>query len=247
MPRKSVCIATFNGEEYIIQQLSSILCQLEEGDEVIVSDDSSMDNTLALVRKLNDPRIRIFSDNQFHSPIYNFEFCLSKATGDIIFLSDQDDVWLPEKVARVVDVFSNHPNVTLVASDALIINGGGEVIAGTLYPHSHPFTSGVLANVVKNRFVGCSLAVRRPMMRLVLPFPHRLPMHDSWLGIMNQLFGKVYFINIPLIAYRQHGKNFHPSSRAGITQVLMWRWNLVKAVSCRAFMEYARRLVGGSS
>ena len=88
----SVCMATYNGEKYIEEQLKSILSQLGENDEVIVSDDSSTDNTLAIVESFNDVRIKIFPNNKFHSPIFNFENALKQATGDYIFLSDQDDV-----------------------------------------------------------------------------------------------------------------------------------------------------------
>lgn len=230
MLKISVCLATYNGERFILEQLSSILPQLSEDDEVIISDDSSTDNTLALVRGLHDSRIRIFANGQFHSPIYNFEFCLTKTNGDIIFLSDQDDIWLHNKVNAIMEIFMREADVTLVVSDALIIDAAGETIADTFYPAGFTFTPNVLVNIARNRFLGCSLAMRRRILPVVLPFPRRLPMHDSWLGIMNQLFGKVYFINMPLIALRKHETNVHPFVRAGIIRILIWRWNLMKAI-----------------
>ncbi len=233
MSSVSVCLATFNGEKYIIPQVESILSQLSAHDEIILSDDSSTDNTLKLVRELNDKRIKIFANNQFHSPIYNFEFCLTKATGDIIFLSDQDDIWLPEKVTHIMNVFKNDPDVSLIATDARIIDASGETIADTFYPTDFTFTSSVLTNIIRNRFLGCSLAMRSSMLRVVLPFPRQLPMHDSWIGIMNQLVGKVHFINTPLIAFRKHSGNSHPLIRAGVIRLLTWRWNLVKAIFYR--------------
>ena len=246
MSRISVCMATFNGEKYIVPQLLSILSQLSEDDEVIISDDSSMDNTLVLVRELNDPRIRIFTNNQFRTPIYNFEFCLTKATGDIILLADQDDIWLPKKVMNIMKVFSNDPDLTLVASDAQIVDARGEAMAETFYPAGFTFTSNVLPNIVRNRFLGCSLAMRRRILPVVLPFPRRIPMHDSWLGIMNQLFGKVHFINTPLLAYRRHDANFSPSKRADIICLLTWRWNLVKAILGRVLALHIRSLATGN-
>ncbi|MFA6072445.1 MAG: glycosyltransferase [Janthinobacterium sp.] len=100
--RISVCIATFNGAKYIKAQLSSILNQLGKDDEVIVSDDSSSDHTIEIIRQFNDSRIKIYSDNKFQSPILNFEHAISKATGKYIFLSDQDDEWAPDKVATLL-------------------------------------------------------------------------------------------------------------------------------------------------
>lgn len=246
MSHISVCMATYNGEKYIVQQLSSILSQLNAEDELIVSDDSSTDATLALVREMNDPRIRIFPGNQFHSPIYNFEFCLTKASGDIILLSDQDDIWLPGKVSTIMEIFSNDPDVTLVASDAQIINARGAMIAETFYPAGVKFTSSVLANIVKNRFLGCSLAIRRRILPVVLPFPRRLPMHDSWLGIMNLLFGKVHFIKTPLLAYRRHEANFSPPTRSQIIRILTWRWNLVIAILGRVWALHIRSYSAGN-
>ena len=98
----SVCIATYNGEKYIREQLDSILPQLGLDDEVIISDDSSTDNTLKIIEEYNDCRIKIFSNNKFYSPILNFENALKKAQGDFIFLSDQDDIWKSNKVEVVM-------------------------------------------------------------------------------------------------------------------------------------------------
>ena len=101
----SVCIATYNGENYIRQQLMSILPQLSEDDEIVVSDDHSSDRTNEVIMSINDPRIHLFTHDATIEPIftidrstYNFANALSHAKGDIIFLCDQDDYWLPEKV-----------------------------------------------------------------------------------------------------------------------------------------------------
>jgi glycosyltransferase involved in cell wall biosynthesis len=239
-------MATYNGQKYVVEQITSILKQLGDEDEIIVSDDSSTDNTLLLLNEQNDPRIKIYANNQFHSPIYNFEFCLTKAVGDIIYLADQDDIWLPGKVKSIMKIFGNDPDVTLVASDAQIINANGDTIANTFYSNSFVFTSNVLSNIVRNRFCGCSLAIRQSILQMILPFPRNIPMHDSWIGIMNQLFGKVHFINSPLVAFRKHDANSHPLSRTGIIRLLTWRWNLVKALLHKALPLYIHVLIHGN-
>jgi glycosyltransferase involved in cell wall biosynthesis len=88
----SVCLPTFNGSKYIIQQLDSILCQLKENDEIIISDDSSEDNTCELIEKLNDKRIIILKEKKIPNYIFNYENAIKHAKGKYIFLSDQDDV-----------------------------------------------------------------------------------------------------------------------------------------------------------
>lgn len=239
----SVCIATCNGEKYIRQQLESIQIQLSEHDEIIISDDSSTDGTIEIIKNLNDPRIKLLENNTFKSPIYNFENCISHASGDVIFMSDQDDLWLPHKVATVSAVFRDHPDVTLVASDAQIINEQDEIVMDTFYPGHIKFTSKVIPIIIKNRFLGCTLAFRRSMLDVLLPFPPHLPMHDSWIGIINQLYGGVYFVTDPLIAYRRHTQNFSSSTHASILQMVTWRLRLVIAMLGRLWKCKTRKSI----
>ena len=98
----SVCIATFNGEKFIKEQLDSILCQLGVDDEIIISDDSSVDQTISIIESYKDKRIKIFVNQKFSSPIYNFENAIMKSRGDFIFLSDQDDIWQSDKVEKML-------------------------------------------------------------------------------------------------------------------------------------------------
>ncbi|MEK5777350.1 glycosyltransferase, partial [Acinetobacter nosocomialis] len=94
----SVCLATYNGEKYIVEQLTSILSQLSPTDEVIISDDHSTDETLLLIKSLNDPRIKIITNELGKGYTKNFENAINHSSGDYIFLSDQDDVWVENKV-----------------------------------------------------------------------------------------------------------------------------------------------------
>ena len=120
----SVCIATYNGEKYIKEQLDSILVQLGEDDEVIIGDDGSTDLTLDIIKSYNDPRIKIYK-NSFKNLILNFESTLEKAKGDYIFLSDQDDVWLPNKVKdSLKDLFK----YDVVISNCKVVNKNLDVI-----------------------------------------------------------------------------------------------------------------------
>jgi len=98
----SVCMASYNGEKYIRQQIDSILPQLGESDELIISDDSSTDDTISVVKSINDNRIKLIKDQKFKSPVSNFENAIKNATGDFIFLCDQDDIWQPNKVESVL-------------------------------------------------------------------------------------------------------------------------------------------------
>ena len=107
----SVCIATYNGEKYLRQQLDSILSQIGKDDEVVISDDNSSDGTLALIQSYGDERLRVLHHDPtkitttfpLDKPTHNFENALMHARGDVIFLADQDDVWHADKIERFVE------------------------------------------------------------------------------------------------------------------------------------------------
>lgn len=224
----SVCMATYNGERFIHEQLASILGQLRDGDEVVVVDDASTDGTLAIVESFRDEHIRIIRQPINRGVLQTFNRALDEASGDIIFLSDQDDVWRSDKVMKIKDVFSNRPDVSLVISDSRIVDGRGEVIAQTRFK-SGRFHPGAWQNFLRNRYLGCAMAFRRSVLEHCLPFPVDVPQHDMWIGIVNQLTGKTEFIDEPLMSYRRHERNISPHQKhAPLAQMVRWRWALGK-------------------
>ncbi|MDE6793421.1 MAG: glycosyltransferase, partial [Muribaculaceae bacterium] len=98
----SVCLATYNGELFIKEQIQSIIPELENEDEIIISDDGSTDNTLPIIRNFKDSRIKIFINKETQGVNNNMENAIRKASGDIIFLSDQDNVWIKGKIEKCV-------------------------------------------------------------------------------------------------------------------------------------------------
>lgn len=226
-------MAVHNGADYLLPQLRSILALLKSTDEVVVVDDASQDNSVELLRSLFDPRVKLYFNNRNLGVFASFEKALRHADGDIIFLSDQDDLWFPGKVEKTIDVFFLNPQVTLVASDASVIDKFGSVVEKSFFARRGRFTAGVLRNIVKNKYLGCSLAFRRSMLKHFLPIPGDVPMHDMWIGILNDIYGKTHFIDEPLIAYRRHGDNLSPSAAAPLVQRLVWRWRLVKNLILR--------------
>ena len=199
----SVCLATYNGEAYIQQQLTSILTQLNQEDEVIISDDHSTDDTLTVIASFQDNRIKIFSNPNKSGAVTNFENALKQATGEIIFLADQDDVWLPDKVKIQVALLEKND---LVLSDAIVVDELGNVQHPSFFKMNYS-GKGLIRNWVNNSYMGCCMAFNRKVLTHVLPFPEKIAMHDSWIGLNASLIGKSYFLNTPLIHYRRHGKN----------------------------------------
>lgn len=204
----SVCIATYNGEKYIQEQIKSILSQLNEEDEIIVSDDSSTDMTVAKIEQLNDVRITVLKDNTFRSPIYNIENALKEAKGEYIFLADQDDVWLPNKVEESLKYLKEK---SIVMSDAKLVDSELNVLSATLDTW-RVYQPGYFRNLYKSRYLGCCMAFRRDVLRLILPFPRKLPAHDVWIGLLGELNKDIVYIPVPLILYRRHGGNLSTAS-----------------------------------
>ena len=233
----SVCMATYNGERYLRQQLESILSQLSEQDaEIIIADDGSTDETLRIVESLRDSRIRVLPSEKHLGTIYNYERVLQAAKGDVIFLADQDDIWLPGKVTAVLDKLKE---CDLVMHDAYMLRQKDSQEdawqrSGKL-SDIRPYKSGVVSNWWKNSFTGCCVAFRRQVLEKALPFPKKLPMHDQWLGLIAERYFKVRWIEEPLVEYRQHTSNATHigNSPAGVFQKIKWRVDLACAILCR--------------
>lgn len=213
----SVCMATYNGERFIKEQIDSILCQLSEDDELIISDDGSTDQTVEIVNSYNDKRIKFYNHKKegtvlkikklrnFYYTTQNFENALLHANGDYIFFSDQDDVWEKNKVKCMVEKLKNHD---LVMCNFSIIDNNGQNINTKFYEVS-PISRNRLINILRSKYLGCCMAFSRKLLNKALPFPKKLLAHDYWIGCLSTSFS---FINIPLHKYRRHAENVSSSS-----------------------------------
>lgn len=201
-------MATYNGERFIRKQLTSILSQLGPEDEVIVSDDSSTDRTLDIITELNDCRIRVFEGNTFYCSIFNFENALRHAGGDIIILSDQDDIWLPNKVELILERFAGKQRpVYLMVLDAEVVDEDENVLYDSVFKKFRRVGPGLVANLVDNSYIGCCMAFSRDLLEYALPFPQSIPMHDMWLGLIAELFGTTEFVPVKSMRYRKHSNS----------------------------------------
>lgn len=199
----SVCIATYNGEKYIAEQLQSILVQLEMDDEVIISDDSSTDNTIAIIESYKDDRIKIYPNQKFRNPIFNFEHAFKQAKNEFIFISDQDDLWVNGKVEAMKEYLKTFE---VVVCDHSIIDDDRNILISS-YFGKVPSGPGIILNMKKNTYYGCCMAFQRKVLFKALPFPKGIPMHDIWIGFVTDIYFKAKFINIPYTLYRKHDRN----------------------------------------
>lgn len=234
MKHISVAMVSYQGAKYIEEQLDSILMQLGADDEVVISDDGSTDGTREILAQYTrkDSRVRMI-DGPKAGVKKNVENALRACDGEYIFLADQDDIWVPEKVERVMDTFEKD-GVGLVVHDALVTDGNcQEVILDSFYSLKGS-GAGVLKNIWRNTYIGCCMAFKRDLLEQVLPIPNYIEMHDQWIGVINdQLKRGTSFIPEKLIKYRRHGSNASEMSHYPIPRMLKNRISFVWALLTR--------------
>ncbi|MCK9251250.1 MAG: glycosyltransferase family 2 protein [Clostridiales bacterium] len=230
----SVAMTTFNGMPYVKQQLESILIQLDESDELVVSDNGSTDGTWAWLEKqaVLDKRIVLIQFFDEQGVVANVFNALKHCHGDLIFLSDQDDVWLPGRVSTVVRQFDANPDLLIVQTDAVVIDQSGKTITDSFFDFRH-CGPGILKNIYKNTWQGCCMAMRRQLLALALPVPKSVPMHDVWLGLIAECSGQVAFLPKILTQYRRHLDNASALKHAPWHRVVGWRIALITALLWR--------------
>lgn len=232
-PTVSVCMAAYNGEHYIVAQLKSILSQLAVDDEVIVVDDASTDGTRQCVQSLQDGRIRFIEHGGNMGVLHTFEDAIRVASGQILFLSDQDDLWKPQKVEVILNALCLNPDVTLIATDTAIIDSDGTLLIDSYFSGRGGFRSGLWANLVRNHFGGCTMAFRAELIREILPLPHKYDvLHDIWIGVRCSLSGhKTLYIDESLVLNRRHSSTVTGKKPLSIFRRVRIRGHLLLALA----------------
>lgn len=200
----SVAMATFNGEKFLEEQIHSILPQLRKTDELIISDDGSIDHTMDIVHSMQSDDSRIKS---FYGPrkgvMKNFENAIIHCSGDIVVLSDQDDVWTDNKIQIIENAFFTNPDVTVILHskyDFYENNEKGITTSGEYY-------SGIIRNIMRSCYWGCCMAFKREFIIPYLPFPKWGIAHDQLIGLLSESTGSTLYINSPLVFHRYHDNN----------------------------------------
>ena len=226
----SVAMAYYNGGEYIEEQLSSILAQLGAEDEVVVSVDAASDGSGEILeqRAREDSRIQLLTGPS-KGVVKNFENAITHCAGDIIFLSDQDDIWKDGKVEKVIKAF-RRSGVMAVLHNAEIINEKGQKTEELTLFEMRNSRSGLLKNFLKNSYMGCCMAFRRELLPVLIPIPEQMYMHDYWIGTAAELCGGVGLLKEPLIGYRRHGGNVTDLSHGVIWFMLKKRMNILRCL-----------------
>ena len=234
--RASVCMATYNGQAYLKEQVASILAQLGPDDELIVVDDASQDGTVALLLAFQDTRIRLVKEPVNRGYVKCFERAVLLSTGKYILLSDQDDVWMPGRLELLVTRLQDHG---IVASNFELLGSTGPFEGRRLRASDsgHPLRNIFAIMIGYRPYLGCAMALRRDVLDLFAPMPSYLhESHDLWLALTGNVSGELAHIEEPTLLRRLHDNNVTPRRWRSLPTILRARLMLF-----RALLEAVRR------
>lgn len=226
--RASVAMAVYNGEKYIKDQIDSIIELMMPDDELVISYEESTDSTLSIIHEYTskDSRIRLTFDKG-HSVEENFNNAVANCTGEYIFLSDQDDVWINDKINIMVKYFEEHPRCVVLISDGY--NTDQNLINREEMFKCNHTTPNPIRNFVQGTYLGCQMAFRNNIADKVWPVCTNPPLpHDLWLGVCGARYGDVCLIEKKLIKHRLHNDNYSNTSKMSIGGVIKNRMLFVK-------------------
>lgn len=216
----SIALATYNGGHYLQAQLDSFIAQTRQPNELVATDDGSTDNTVEILRSFAAAapfEVIVQCNDRNHGYCGNFNQALLKTSGDLVFLSDQDDVWFPEKLERIASVAAEDPHALLLMNDAALtdhrLRDTGLTKLGQIES----------AGFKESAFVmGCCAAVKRDLLDMCLPIPQDYPAHDDWIVGIAEGMHRKRIVREVLQYYRRHGKNESQWIINRTTRVTRW-------------------------
>jgi glycosyltransferase involved in cell wall biosynthesis len=235
--RISIALCTYNGERYLQEQLDSILSQTILPDEVIICDDQSADSTWSILENFKEQakfEVCLIKNDENLGSTRNFAKAISLCSGDIVFLSDQDDVWLPCKLEVISAVFDSDQDVGMVFSDAFVTDEYLEPYPLSLWQYvgfdenvqSILFQGGLASKLATNSYVtGATMAFRKKWRILLEPFPE-VWIHDEWITFVTDLVSHVKFVSQKLIKYRKHESQQIGVKIRGKSFFVRWRLSI---------------------
>lgn len=191
--------------------MDSILPQLGARDEIVVVDDCSSDDTVAVLRRYGDPRMRIHLNEKNGGHVFSFGKALSLATREVIFMADQDDKWVEGRVAAMVRKLQE-TGALVVSANSAYMDANGREIACSATRLDAGDADRRIKNILgmftgKTAYYGCAMALRREILDLVLPIPRFVESHDLWIAMASNLLGSNAHLQDDMLVRRVHGNN----------------------------------------
>ena len=233
----SVAIASYNGDKYIREQLESILNQTVLPDEIVISDDGSTDKTLCILREFSSSAssfcitTTVLTDNPRHGFAFNFGYAVGHCSGDIVFICDQDDVWLPDKIEHIANVYLNKKDALCVFHNAASVDYQGKPINIVFNKYIEAISQNISQGESIIRLSGekyCEMAasvpfvngmvmsVSKELLETAYPFPPISSQHDGWLLFCALTQDKCYYLDEVLTLRRLHNQNTSGAGKQGL-------------------------------
>lgn len=217
MKSVSVCMATYNGGKYVKEQIDSILPQLEKDDELIIVDDSSKDNTVDIIKTINDNRIKLYCNEVNKKHVYTFGKSISLAKNELIFLSDQDDIWAVDRI-KIMKEYFEKTGSWVVSSNFYLIDSNKNIFESK-YPlrknESQKFIKNIIDIILGRKdYFGCAMAFRKELKSIILPFPSYIYSHDLWIAFAGNILQSNLHIEEKTVFRRVHDNNVTNPNRS---------------------------------
>jgi glycosyltransferase involved in cell wall biosynthesis len=221
-------MASYRGASYIAEQIASILEELSSADELIIYDDASPDDTVDVIRKFEDVRIKLIQGTSNVGYVRAFEAAVGASRGGLIFLTDQDDVWIPGRVKLMLEALQD---CDMVATNFAMLGGGPRPWIPQL---KSAMDSRRLANLFGimigyRAYYGCGMAFRRELLTVLTPIPQFVhESHDLWFAICGNMAGKIAHLEAPSLLRRLHEHNETPSGFRSLRRIVAARFMLAR-------------------
>lgn len=211
----SIALATYNGDKYISEQLESFSNQDTLPDELVIFDDTSKDNTVNILQQFAKTApfpVHIRSNTSNIGYTKNFERAISSCRGDIILLSDQDDIWLSNKISVILRHFQANSDTQLIVNDAFVVDA--TLLSKNRTLSSQLNSAGLAEHELHH---GCCMSLRKDFAQLILPIPDAIYSHDSWINTVATRLSVRHFLREPLQLYRRHADSTSSSIISSVT------------------------------
>jgi glycosyltransferase involved in cell wall biosynthesis len=263
MAETDILLSTYNGEQFLNEQLVSIAAQSYSDWRLLVRDDSSSDRSLTILKlfaqSMPDKKVLIFQADENSGPAESYAELLSFSSAPYVLFADQDDIWLPEKITVLKEAMNelelkfgrNIP--LLVYSDMKVVNQNLQSVAESFFAYNAlPTEINNLSQLFFfNNIPGCTMLVNRALIDFAMPFPEEVIMHDWWLNLSVNVAGHFHFVNRPLLLYRYHSSNFYGTGKFNIKKyfnIKEYKNNLLRMIGqISAFEERYAGLIDDES
>lgn len=244
-----ILLPTFNGADFLKPQLDSIIQQAHNNWRLLVRDDMSTDDTMAILREYQEAypeQIVILQDAKGRLGVKkNFGELMRHASSDYIMFCDQDDVWSPHKIPvslrrmRETESSVGRETPVLIHTDMQVVDADLQEISPSFWKDLQldPGKNSFRYLIVQNNINGCTMLINRALCSKALPLPEEATMHDWWVAIVAAAFGTIEFINTPLVQYRQHADNSIGARR--VNWLVLIKKNLFRSLSGIILQERA--------